>query len=98
MRIKTVFIVLALGAVLGGCLGDVPPEKRVKNDLRVSAGTVRSWMNQGRDILFVDLRTEADWQKSTRELPGSVRVQTYQDVEDLDRTVPKDRYVVGYCI
>jgi len=83
--------------VTGGCSGDIPPEKRAANDLRVTAETVQSWQKAGRDVLFIDVRSEADWEASSRQIPGAVRVQSYLGVENLMHSLDKDRYIVTYC-
>ncbi|NIQ97880.1 MAG: hypothetical protein GWN87_29740 [Desulfuromonadales bacterium] len=99
MRISLLLVVVAiLGGVFSmGCSKELPPEKKPTRDLRVSAETVHSWLTKGRDVLFVDIRAEGDWQASNEQLPGAVRVHTYQGVENLIQTLSSDRLIVAYC-
>lgn len=96
-RVYSILAIGILAGVIGSCSGDIPPEKRAANDLRVPAETVQSWQEAGQEVLFVDVRSEADWEASSRQIPGAVRVRSYLGVESLMHTLDKDRYIVTYC-
>lgn len=96
-RLYSILAIVVMAGVMSGCSRDIPQEKRAVNDLRVPAERVQSWLDDGRDVLFVDLRSEPDWEASSRQIPGAVRVQSYLGVETLMQTLDKDRYVVTYC-
>ncbi|MFO7983738.1 MAG: rhodanese-like domain-containing protein [Desulfuromonadales bacterium] len=93
----SILAIVMVGGVMSGCSRDIPREKRAVNDLRVPAETVQSWLDEGRDVLFIDLRSEPEWEASSRQIPGALRVQSYLGVEDLVQTLDKDRCVVTYC-
>lgn len=96
-RIWHVLSSALLVVALCGCSPSLPEEKRSADDLRVPPKKVKSWLDKGRDVLFVDIRAQSSWRASDKQIPNSVRFHSYKSAEDLARTVDKSRLIVAYC-
>lgn len=95
---KKMMRVLALSALLLFCSLQVgaavlspghPP--------RVSVEDVRNMLNAGETVLFIDTRTNQQWQSATHKIPGAIRLVTTSDILDLTREYPADTTIVTYC-
>ncbi len=63
---------------------------------RISVHEVRRLMDEGRDPVIVDARSQASFLRDPRHVPGALRIV----LEDLDRQVadlPLNREIVLYC-
>ncbi len=63
---------------------------------RVTADEVKTRMERGEPIAFVDSRSDHAWSSSSEQIRGSIRVPP-QDAASHLAEVPKDRSIVVYC-
>jgi rhodanese-related sulfurtransferase len=65
---------------------------------RVTADEVMARLGRGEPIVFVDARSEEEWQKSSEKLPGAVRLSPeVKDEEETLPIIPRDRAIITYC-
>jgi len=63
---------------------------------RITVDEVRTRLDRGEDIFFVDTRNPNAWGDAETKLPGAIRVPADQ-VEQHLADIPRDRTVVSYC-
>lgn len=63
---------------------------------RISAEEAASRLERGENLVFVDTRSDNDWQQSSSQIPGSVRSEATQITQHLGQ-IPSGRTVVTYC-
>ena len=63
---------------------------------RITVDEVKSRMDRGEPLFFIDTRTPKAWEESPVKLPGALRVPA-DDVEPHLGEVPHDRTIVTYC-
>jgi rhodanese-related sulfurtransferase len=63
---------------------------------RIAVEEVKSRMDQGEKILFVDARNVIAWAYSELKLVGAMRILA-EEIEDHVNELPKDRAIVIYC-
>ncbi len=68
------------------------------NDLpRISVDQVRALQSAGEAVVFLDTRTNYQWEAADRQLPGARRLVSNGDLKAFVDTVPKTAAVVTYC-
>ena len=72
----------------------MPSQKTDVN--RVTAEEVKSRIERGEPILFLDCRNPEAWAASDVRLPGAVRVEADRVAEHLSE-IPRGRSIVTYC-
>ena len=88
------WVSLAALGIIVVCIGcstiqhtqDVP--RIPKNELKAKLGSA--------DLLLIDVRTEADWEKSGEKISGAVRMDP-ATVDAWAATLPKDKEIILYC-
>lgn len=63
---------------------------------RINVDDVRSRLDRGEDIFFIDTRNPTAWGEAETKLPGAIRVPADQ-VEQHLGDIPRDRPIVTYC-
>ena len=63
---------------------------------RITVDELRTRLDRGEDIFFVDTRNPKAWREAETKLPGTIRVPADQ-VEQHLADIPRDRTVVSYC-
>lgn len=63
---------------------------------RIMVDEVRTRLDRGEPLVFVDARSAESWGKAKSQIPGSVRVPP-DDVADYVNGVPRGRAIVTYC-
>lgn len=63
---------------------------------RISVEDLRSRLDGGEDIFFVDTRNPTAWAEAKTKLPGAIRVPA-DLVEQHVADIPRDRTIVTYC-
>ena len=63
---------------------------------RISVDEVRTRMERGEDVTFLDARNPKAWGEATTKLPGAIRVPA-DEVEKHIADVRRDHLVVTYC-
>jgi rhodanese-related sulfurtransferase len=63
---------------------------------RVTVDEVRTRLERGEPLVFVDARSAESWGKSESQIPGSVRVPP-DDVAAHADDVPRGQAVITYC-
>jgi rhodanese-related sulfurtransferase len=53
-------------------------------------------MDNGADIVILDVRTGMDYDRSSNKIKGAVRVSIFQ-LEEKYRELPRDREIITYC-
>lgn len=64
---------------------------------RVSIEQVQKMLDAGETVLFVDVRTNLQWQHAAQKIPGAIRLENSSDILDLVRNTPADTAIVTYC-
>ncbi len=65
---------------------------------RVTADEVLARMERGEPLVFLDARSEAEWQESYEKLRGAVRMSPeIRDEEETLPLIPRNRGVITYC-
>ena len=63
---------------------------------RIGVEETKDSLDGGEKVLFIDTRDQKAWERSTRKLPGAVRIPDEQIEQALDK-LPRDRILVAYC-
>jgi rhodanese-related sulfurtransferase len=63
---------------------------------RVTVDEVRTRLDRGEPLVFVDARSAESWGKAETQIPGSVRVPP-DDVAGHADDVPRGRGIITYC-
>jgi rhodanese-related sulfurtransferase len=63
---------------------------------RVTLDEVRTRLDRGEPLVFVDARSAESWGKAKTQIPGSVRVPP-DDVAGHADAVPRGRGIITYC-
>jgi len=63
---------------------------------RISVDEVRTRMERGEDVTFVDARNPQAWGEATTKLPGAIRIPA-EEAEKHIADVRRDYLVVTYC-
>ena len=63
---------------------------------RITVDELRTRLDRGEDIFFIDTRNPNAWGDAETKLPGAIRVPADQ-VEQHLADIPRDRTVVSYC-
>jgi len=79
-------IVVCIGCSTMQRTQDVP--RIPKNELKAKLGSP--------DLLLIDVRTEADWEKSGDKISGAIRMDP-ATVDAWAATLPKDKEIILYC-
>jgi len=62
---------------------------------------VKSLLDAGYRLIFIDARSEEDWAKSDQQIPGSIRIppdRADELVAEIPKAaIPKDASIVTYC-
>jgi rhodanese-related sulfurtransferase len=65
---------------------------------RVTADEVLARLDRGEPLVFVDARSEEEWQASGERLSGAVRMSpVVRDEEETLPLIPRDRGIITYC-
>ncbi len=64
---------------------------------RISIANVQKIQTNGEDILFIDTRTNLQWSRADKKLPGAVRLASARDIRELVKSYPPDTPIVTYC-
>lgn len=64
---------------------------------RISMNEVQKMLDSGEDILFIDTRTNRQWQSARHKIPGAIRVSSNSDILALTKNYPADQAIVTYC-
>ena len=64
---------------------------------RISMTEVQKMLDSGEEILFIDTRTNRQWQSARHKIPGAVRVSSNSDLLELTKNYPADQAIVTYC-
>lgn len=64
---------------------------------RVTVDEVRVLQSAGETIIFLDTRTDPQWEAADRKLPGARRLTSNGELKAFVDTVPRDAAVVTYC-
>ena len=62
---------------------------------RISKGELKAKLGSP-DLVLIDVRTEADWEKSGEKISGAVRMDP-TTVDAWAATLPKDKEIILYC-
>jgi rhodanese-related sulfurtransferase len=63
---------------------------------RVTVDEVRTRLDRGEPLVFVDARSAESWGKAKTQIPGSIRVPP-DDVASHADDVPRGRGIITYC-
>ena len=63
---------------------------------RITVDELRTRLDRGEDIFFIDTRNPNAWGDAETKLPGAIRVPADQ-VEQHLADIPRDRTVISYC-
>ena len=64
--------------------------------VRIALQEVKSRLDAGEPILFIDTRNQHDWDASDVKVPGARRIHFSELEKHLDE-LPRDRLIVTYC-
>jgi len=64
---------------------------------RVNMEQVQKLLDAGESVLFVDVRTNTQWQQAPDKIPGAIRLSDSSDILALVRDYPDDTPIVTYC-
>ena len=83
------FVALFLPSVLIAQAADSPP--------RIEIEEVKSRMESGQEIVFIDTRNGSAWSSSNEIIPGAIQVRGAQEFAAVMKTLPKETFIVTYC-
>jgi membrane protein DedA with SNARE-associated domain/rhodanese-related sulfurtransferase len=92
-------LVLIVGA-MGGYIGyKIIARQRFLRELRISRITVeelKEKMDEGEQVMIVDLRHHLDFDADPETIPGAFRIDA-KELEEKNDHLPRDREVILYC-
>lgn len=59
---------------------------------------VKARMESGQEIAFIGTRNGSAWSHSSKIIPGAIRVRGVQEFAAVMQTLPKETFIVTYCI
>ena len=62
----------------------------------ITIDEVKTMIDTGESILFIDTRNQHDWSESSVKLPGARRIHVSELRQHIDE-LPRDRLIVTYC-
>ena len=71
-----------------------PPEEEEEPDLEVEAGDLKGWVDEGRQVFFVDIREP--YELSSGHVQGALLLPMNQVPHQLEQ-LPRDRTLIVYC-
>jgi membrane protein DedA with SNARE-associated domain/rhodanese-related sulfurtransferase len=87
-------------AVMGGYIGyKIIARQRFLRELRISRITVeelKEKMDEGEEVMIVDLRHHLDFDADPETIPGAFRIDA-KELEEKNDHLPRDREVILYC-
>ena len=63
---------------------------------RVTVDEVKTRLDRGEPLVFVDARSQESWGKSDKQVPGSIRVPPDEAAGHLGE-IPRGRAIITYC-
>jgi len=63
---------------------------------RISASELKQMIDEGKDVIVVDLRGALDFDADPRTIPGAIRLAA-EKIEDVHEQIPRDREIVLFC-
>jgi membrane protein DedA with SNARE-associated domain/rhodanese-related sulfurtransferase len=92
-------LVLIIGA-MGGYIGyKIIARQRFLRELRISritAEELKEKMDEGEEVMVVDLRHHLDFDADPETIPGAFRIDA-KELEEKNDHLPRDREVILYC-
>ena len=79
-----------------GSLKHVSAKPQRTEPTRLNAAEVKGRMDRGERFVFVDVRSQKDWNESGGRLPGAIRMAA-SEIEQHLREIPQGRTIVTYC-
>ena len=67
------------------------------NPPRITVEEVKEMLDQGEEILLIDVRARGQWASSGHKAQGAIRVENTGDLQKLVKTYPPDTPIVTYC-
>ena len=64
---------------------------------RVSVDEVKTRMDRGEPLIFLDARNPTAWGEADTKLPGAIRMPVDEVEHRLDELPARDRPIVTYC-
>jgi membrane protein DedA with SNARE-associated domain/rhodanese-related sulfurtransferase len=92
-------VVILVGALVGYIGYKYYNRQRFIRELRISritAGELKSKMDQGEDMVIVDLRHALDFEADPETIPGAFRMDAAELRQKNDK-LPRDRQIILYC-
>jgi predicted sulfurtransferase len=90
-------LLLAMSALLLFCTQVGAEAAGSGHPPRISMAEVQKMLDSGETVLFIDTRTNQQWQSARHKIPGAIRVDTTNDILALTRDYPADQAIVTYC-
>jgi rhodanese-related sulfurtransferase len=84
---KVVLLMLAVFIIASCATGKGAP-RIAKDDVKAKIGAA--------DVVLLDVRSDADWDKSTEKIAGAKRVDP-KNIDSWIGTLPKDKDIILYC-
>ena len=76
-------------------LGALQEESSASRPPYVSASTVKSWLSEGKEVLFLDVRVPEEY--AAAHLPNAINIYYSEVTAVADRLPPGDPLIVVYC-
>jgi membrane protein DedA with SNARE-associated domain/rhodanese-related sulfurtransferase len=93
-------LLVLLIAAMGGYIGyKIIARQRFLRELRISRITVeelKEKMDEGEEVMIVDLRHHLDFDADPETIPGAFRIDA-KELEEKNDHLPRDREVILYC-
>lgn len=64
---------------------------------RITVEEVKEMLDQGEEVLFIDVRSRGQWASSGHKAQGAIRVENTSDLQKLIKTYPPNTPIVTYC-
>jgi hypothetical protein len=91
--IRKIFLLIAIGWILLA----IPHVLFAADDLpKISIQELKSKMDDGEDILIIDVRSGEDYATSKVRIKGAIRIPIVV-LEERQKELPKDREIITYC-
>lgn len=64
---------------------------------RITVEEVKQMLDQGEEVLLIDVRTKGQWASSGHKAKGAIRIDNASDLLEMGKTYSTDTPIVTYC-
>ena len=95
LLISSLFPLLMIFIFINSAIAaDIPT--RTSDVKRITIEELKSLQNK-ESVVVIDTRAPGQWLRAKDKVPGAMRLQSHNDLEDFKAKVPTDQAIATYC-